>query len=129
VLRQDDQNQGLIRASFRVTNAGDRAGAETAQLNVAPVNSPLVRPIKELKGFTKVYLAPGESKQVTIALDRRSLAYYDVSAHAWDVARGVYRILVGSSLQDIRLHGVVVNLFPSSLSVLESSPVPAQDAD
>ena len=49
---------------------------------------------------------------MTINLDGRSLAYYDVSAHAWDVARGVYRILVGSSSQDIRLHGVVVNRRP-----------------
>jgi beta-glucosidase len=66
VLRQDDQNEGLIRVSFRVTNTGDRAGVETAQLYVAPVNPPVVRPIKQLKGFTKVYLAPGESKQVTM---------------------------------------------------------------
>ena len=96
---------------------------------MAPVNPPVLRPIKELKGFTKVYLAPGESRKVTINLDLRSLAYYDVPAHAWDVARGVYRILVGSSSQDIRLHGVVVNLSPSSLSVLESKPVPVQNAD
>jgi beta-glucosidase len=142
VLKQEDQHltkahwtehqgdeEGLIRVSFRITNTGDRAGAEIAQLYVAPVNPPVVRPIKELKGFTKVYLAPGESRKVRINLDRRSLAYYDVLAHAWNVARGVYRILVGSSSQDIRLHGVVVNLFPSSLSVLESSPVPAQNAD
>jgi beta-glucosidase len=142
VLKQEDQHltkahwtehqgdeEGLIRVSFRITNTGDRAGAEIAQLYVAPVNPPVVRPIKELKGFTKVYLAPGESRKVRINLDRRSLAYYDVLAHAWNVASGVYRILVGSSSQDIRLHGVVVNLFPSSLSVLESSPVPAQNAD
>ena len=93
------------------------------------MNPPVVRSLKELKGFKKVYLAPGESTRVTITLDRRSLAYYDVSAHAWDIARGVYRILVGSSSQDIRLHGVVVNLSPSSLSVLESKPVPVQNAD
>jgi beta-glucosidase len=142
LLKQDDhgltkanwsQRQGgdddSIRVSFRITNTGDRAGAEIAQLYVAPVNPPVVRPVKELKGFTKVYLAPGESKRVTINLDRRSLAYYDVSAHAWDAARGVYGILVGSSSQDIRLHGIVVNLFPSSLSVLKSKPVPAQNVD
>ena len=70
------------------------------------MNPPVVRPLKELEGFKKVYLAPGESTRVTITLDRPSLAYYDVSAHAWDIARGVYRILVGSSSQDLRLHGV-----------------------
>jgi beta-glucosidase len=96
---------------------------------VAPVNPPVQRPLKELKGFKKVFLQPGESRKVTITLDRRSLAYYNVSAHAWDVARGVYGILVGSSSQDIRLHGVFVNLCPSSLSVLESKPVPVQNAD
>jgi beta-glucosidase len=142
VLKQEDQHltkahwiehqgdeEGLIRVSFRITNTGDRAGAEIAQLYVAPVNPPVVRPLKELKGFKKVFLQPGESKKVTITLDRRSLAYYDVSAHAWDVARGIYRILVGSSSQDIELQKAVLNLFSAQLSVLESKPVPVQNAD
>jgi beta-glucosidase len=123
----DDDN--LIRVSFRLTNTGKLPGAEIAQLYVAPVNPLVTRPLKELKGFKKVFLQPGESKKVTITLDRRSLAYYNVSAHAWDVARGVYRILVGSSSQDIGLEGAVLNLFPAQLSVLESKPVPAQNAD
>jgi hypothetical protein len=72
--------------------------------------------LKELKGFKKVFLQLGESKKVTITLDRRSLAYYDVSAHAWDAGRGVYRILVGSSSQDIVLQGAVLKLFPAQLS-------------
>jgi beta-glucosidase len=122
-------DDGRIRVSFQLTNTGKSAGAEIAELYVAPVNPPVVRPIKELKGFTKVYLAPGESKKVTIALDRRSLAYYDVSSHAWDVARDSYNILVGSSSQDIRLQGSVVNLLPVSLSVLDSSPVPVRNGD
>jgi beta-glucosidase len=124
--RDDD---GLIRVRFRVTNTGKTAGAETAELYLAPVNPPVVRPIKELKGFRKVFLAPGESRKVTITLDRRSLAYYDVSAHAWNVAPGIYRVLVGSSSQDIKLSGAVLNFFPAQLSVLESKPVPVQDAD
>ena len=118
-----------VEVSFRVTNVGKRVGAEAAQLYVAPVNPPVVRPLKELKGFRKVYLAPGESKRVTITLDRRSLAYYDVSAHAWDVAPGLYRILVGSSSQDIRLQGALLDLFPAQLSVLTSSPVPEQSEE
>jgi beta-glucosidase len=117
---------GDVEVSFWVTNIGRQGGAEVAQLYVAPVSPPVVRPLKELKGFRKVYLGPGESKKVTITLDRRSLAYYDVSAHAWDVAPGVYRILVGSSSQDIRLQGALLNLFPTQLSVLTSSPVPEQ---
>lgn len=121
ILKKDDD---LVRVSFRVKNIGKRAGAEVAQLYVAPVNPPVERPLKELKGFQKVYLEPGESRKVTITLDRRSLAYYNVAARTWDVARGIYRILVGSSSQDIELQKPLVNLFPSSLSVLESTPVP-----
>jgi beta-glucosidase len=127
--KHQGDDDSLIRVSFRVTNTGKRPGAEIAQLYVAPVNPPVTRPLKELKGFKKVFLQPGESKKVTITLDRRSLAYYDVSAHAWDVARGVYRILIGSSSQDIGLQGAVLNLFPAQLSVLESKPVPVQNAD
>ena len=121
ILRKDDD---LVRVSFRVRNTGKRAGAEIAQLYVAPVHPPVDRPLKELKGFQKIYLRPGESKKVTITLDRRSLAYYNDKADTWDVAPGAYRILVGSSSQDIELHRPLVNLFPSSLSVLESTPVP-----
>jgi beta-glucosidase len=127
--KHEGDDDRLIRVSFRVSNTGKRPGAEIAQLYVAPVNPPVTRPLKELKGFKKVFLQPGESKKVTITLDRRSLAYYDVSAHSWDLARGVYRILVGSSSQDIELQGTVLNLFPSQLSVLESKPVPVQNSE
>jgi beta-glucosidase len=121
VLRKDDD---LIRVTFRVKNTGKIAGAEIAQLYVAPGNPPVDRPLKELKGFQKVNLQPGESKKVTITLDRRSLAYFNVATRTWDVAPGLYKILVGSSSQDIELQRPLVNLFPSSLSVLESTPVP-----
>jgi hypothetical protein len=121
VLRKDDD---LVRVSFRVRNTGKLPGAEIAQLYVAPANPPGDRPLKELKGFQKVYLERGESKKVTITLDRRSLAYYNVATRTWDVAPGLYWILVGSSSQDIELRRPLVNLFPTSLSVLESSPVP-----
>ncbi len=118
------RNDDLVRVSFRVTNTGKRAGAEIAQLYVAPLNPPVERPIKELKGFQKVYLKPGETKRVRVDLDRRSLAYFNVEASTWEAARGLYAILVGSSSQDIELQKPLVNLFASSLSVLESTPVP-----
>ncbi len=121
VSKRDDD---LVRVSFRVTNSGKRAGSEVAQLYVATVHSPAVRPLKELKGFQKVFLRPGESKKVTISLDSRSLAYYNVETHTWDAAPGVYRILAGSSSQDIELQRPLVNLFPTSLSVLDGTPVP-----
>ena len=121
VFRKDDD---LVRVSFDVKNTGKRAGAEIAQLYVAPVNPPVERPLKELKGFQKVFLAPGESKKVTITLDRRSLAYYNTEAGTWDVARGPYRIQIGSSSQNIELQRELVNMSASSLSVLDSTPVP-----
>ena len=107
-----------------MTNTGKRAGSEIAQLYVAPLNPPVERPIKELKGFQKVYLRPGETKRVRITLDRRSLAYFNSEADTWEAARGLYAIIVGSSSQDIELQKPLVNLFASSLSVSESSPVP-----
>jgi beta-glucosidase len=121
ILRKDDD---LVRVSFRVRNTGKLPGAEIAQLYVAPVNPPVERPLKELKGFQKVYLKPGESKKVTITLDRRSLAYFNVARQTWDAVPGLYRTLIGSSSQDIELQRPLVNLFPSSLSVLGSTPVP-----
>ncbi len=121
VFRKDDD---LVRVSFRVTNTGKRDGAEITQLYVAPINPPVGRPLKELKGFQKVYLKAGESKKVTISLDRRSLAYYNDQTDTWDVARGPYTVLIGSSSQDIELQRTLVQLFPASLSVLDSSPVP-----
>lgn len=110
--------------SFKIRNTGPRAGAEIAQLYVAPVNPPVERPLKELKGFEKVYLKPGESKKVTIELDLRSLAYYNSDTDTWDVARGLYRILVGSSSQDIRLQTALVNAARRALSATDSTPVP-----
>jgi beta-glucosidase len=64
-------------------------------------------PPKQLKGFQKVWLQPGQSKQVTIPLDSRSFSYWDPAAQKWVVAPGTYRILVGGSSRDIRLTGSV----------------------
>jgi beta-glucosidase len=113
-----------IEVSFRITNIGQRAGAEVAELYVAPDNPPVPRPIKELKGFQKVYLKPGESKQVTIKLSQRSLAFDTVQARAWEADPGAHTILVGSSSQDIRLNGKLVNPSLSLVSVSDSEPVP-----
>ena len=109
ILRKDDD---LVRVSFRVRNTGKLPGAEIAQLYVAPAKPPVERPLKELKGFQKVYLKPGESKKVTITLDRRSLAHYNVAKRTWDVAPGLYWILIGSSSQDIELRQATGELVP-----------------
>jgi beta-glucosidase len=85
-----------------VTNSGPRVGQEVVQLYVQDVASRLVRPLKELKGFAKVALDPGETKTVRLALDRAALAYWDDSKQAWVAEAGEFVALLGSSSQDIR---------------------------
>jgi len=94
---------GNVEVSFDLTNTGDRAGAEVAQVYVADSHSQVPRPPKELKGFTKVFLEPGEKQRVTISLDRRSFAYYDVESGDWAVTPGDFEILVGRSSEAIEL--------------------------
>src|SRR6266568_137642 len=86
-----------------VTNTGQRAGMEVVQLYVRDPQSALMRPEKELKGFTKVDLQPGERKTISFTLDRRSLAYYDDGPRGWVAEAGEFEVLVGHSAQDIRL--------------------------
>lgn len=85
-----------------VTNCGKCAGKETVQLYVRDVKSSVDRPVKELKAFKKVNLAPGETQDVTFEIDREALAYFDPEAHEWVVEPGEFEILVGSSSADIR---------------------------
>jgi beta-glucosidase len=94
-----------VTVSFTVKNTGKRAGAEVAQLYVGQANPPIDRPIKELKGFQKVYLEPGQSQQVTLELDQRSVAYWDMALEKWIALPGHYNVLVGASSQDIQLTG------------------------
>ncbi|MDX1676045.1 MAG: fibronectin type III-like domain-contianing protein, partial [Longimicrobiales bacterium] len=95
------------QVTFDVTNTGDRAGAAVAQLYAADPEARVRRPPKELKGFRKVVLEPGETKRVAIYLDGRSLAYWDVDAGRWRADAGVFRILVGPSSADIALTGEI----------------------
>lgn len=92
-----------VTVSFKVKNVGSVAGKEVAQVYVADRESTVHRPIKELKGFEKIYLEPNEEKVVSITLDKRSFAFYNVGAHDWQVETGTFDILVGASSQDIRL--------------------------
>jgi beta-glucosidase len=94
-----------VNVTFTVTNTGNRAGAEIAELYVGQQNPPLARPIKELKGFQKVFLQPGASQKVTLELGQRSVAYFNATIHQWDGLPGMYNVLVGASSQDIRLSG------------------------
>lgn len=96
-----------LKVTFKVKNVGKVAGAEVAQLYVSAEDSPVFRPEKELKGFKKVFLEPGEEKTVEIELDKRSFAYYNVKLHDWHAHTGKYNILVGASSRDIRLKATV----------------------
>ncbi len=91
--------------SFKVKNTGKRAGAEVAQVYVGKTGSKVFRPLRELKGFEKVFLEPQEEREVTIELDERAFAYYCTGSHEWCVEPGAYTVSVGSSSRDLRLRG------------------------
>jgi beta-glucosidase len=95
----------LYDVAFSVKNTGARAGAAVAQLYVASPKASVPRPPKELKGFAKVFLKPGESQQVVLPLDMRSFAYYDAAAKRWRAPAGTYQVLVGESSGQITLKG------------------------
>lgn len=96
-----------VTVSFDITNSGKREGAEVAQVYVSDKHAKVPRPVKELKGFSKVNLKPGETKTVNVALNRRSFSYYDVNKKHWTADPGEFAILVGSSSADIELTGKV----------------------
>lgn len=98
-----------LTVSFTVTNTGSVAGAEVAQLYVGEQNPPLPRPVRELKGFKKVLLQPGQSQKVTLKLDQRSFAYWNINIEKWDAPKDAYTVWVGSSsqLSDLTLQGQV----------------------
>jgi len=96
-----------LTVTLDVTNSGNRFGREIVQLYVAPPEGDLIRPVKELKGFAKLALEPGESTQVSFELDKRSFAYFNTLISNWHVTSGDYGILAGSSSRDIRLKGSV----------------------
>lgn len=88
--------------SVDVTNTGEVAGKEVVQVYVRDVKSTLVRPVKELKGFAKVELQPGETKTVSISLDKRAFAFWHPAYHDWVTEEGDFEILIGASSADIR---------------------------
>ncbi|HUA36796.1 MAG TPA: glycoside hydrolase family 3 C-terminal domain-containing protein [Candidatus Sulfopaludibacter sp.] len=94
-----------LTVEFEIANTGDRAGAEIAEIYVQPVHPGVFRPVKELKGFTKVFLQPGERQPVAVTLDQNAFAYYDVGTRSWVAEKGEYKILVGCSSRDIPLTG------------------------
>ena len=89
--------------SLTVTNTGSVAGTEIVQLYVAKKSSELFRPAKELKGFARVTLVPGEKQRITIMLDDKAFRFWNVKANRWEIEGGEYELFVGASVEDIRL--------------------------
>jgi beta-glucosidase len=94
-----------VTVTFDVTNTGSREGAEVGEVYVSDTHSKIARPVKELKGFGKVNLKPGETKTITVTLNDRSFEYYDVQKKGWAAQPGDFGILVGSSSEKIELMG------------------------
>jgi beta-glucosidase len=92
-----------VTVTLDVENVGARAGKEVVQLYIHDAESSLMRPAKELKGFNKVALAPGEKTSVSFLLDQNAFAFYNPDQKKWVVEPGEFEILVGSSSRDIRL--------------------------
>ncbi|MCD4673902.1 MAG: glycoside hydrolase family 3 C-terminal domain-containing protein, partial [Anaerolineaceae bacterium] len=112
--------------TLKVKNTGKVTGKEVVQLYVRDVESTVFRPEKELKGFAKVELKPGEESDVTIELGRRAFAYYDTERKEWTVEAGDFEILVGASSQDIRLRATVeVNSADKTISATNSKKLAA----
>ena len=95
----------LVTVAFDVSNTGARSGAEVAQVYVGDKHAKVPRPVKELEGFARVELNPGETKHVQVTLDRRAFSYYDVKSHSWAVAPGDFDIYVARSSAEIELTG------------------------
>ena len=92
----------LQTVTVRVTNTGSVAGAEVVQLYLADPEASVDRPVKELKGFRKVFLQPGETQTVRFGLDRTALSWFDAGRHCWVAEPGTFQVLIGSSSADIR---------------------------
>ena len=105
--RQKITDQEILTAAVTVTNTGSRAGKTVVQLYVGDRESTVLRPIRELKGFEKVELQPGESRDVTFTLDKRAFAYWNAAIHDWHVETGAFTIEVGQSSRDIEVSGEV----------------------
>ena len=95
-----------VKLSFTVKNTGKKAGAEIAQVYIAPISPSVDRPVKELKAYAKVELAAGKSKKVSLTLTQQDFAYFDEHLHDFIADAGDYEILVAASCEDIRLKGI-----------------------
>ena len=96
---------GTVTASVNITNTGKRAGAEVVELYIHDLHPKIDKPVRELKGFAKVSLQPGETKTVNFQISPRDLAYFDVPGKQWKADAGDYEVQIGASSRDIRQQG------------------------
>ena len=139
-LRKKNLTKGEgAKVTFTIKNTGDVAGSEIAQVYVAKPESKVFRAPKELKGFVKVQLQPGEEKKVTVELDDRAFAFWNTATEDWCVESGEYKIFVGASSRDIRLEAVanmksedaatIVDLRESADIYFDGDPARAREDD
>ena len=95
---------GSVQVSVTITNAGKRAGVEVAQLYVRDMVGSVTRPVRELKGFQKVDLQPGQSREVTFTLKTSDLAFY-TAAGKWEAEPGAFKVFVGGNSRDVKEAG------------------------
>ena len=100
-------DKDTLTVSVTVKNTGHVAGREVVQLYVRDCESTVIRPVKELKGFEKIELAPGESKVIVFTLERNAFAFYSDKIHDWFVESGDFEVMIGSSSRDIKLSSVI----------------------
>lgn len=108
VTLSEHEEDVTAKVEVTVRNSGNRAGAEIVQVYVSDKESSVKRPVHELKGFTKVFLAAGEEKRVTILLHKNAFGFYDVNVKGFRAEAGEYEVQVGSSSRDIRLTSSMV---------------------
>ncbi|WP_395760521.1 glycoside hydrolase family 3 C-terminal domain-containing protein [Bacillus sp. 3G2] len=113
--KKEIKDTDTVSVRVNVKNTGSIAGKEIVQLYIKDVESSMIRPEKELKGFEKVELQPGEEKTVSFILNKRSFAYYNVEWKDWHVETGEFEILVGKSSKEIVLHD---SIFVQSTTII-----------
>jgi Beta-glucosidase-related glycosidases len=96
------------KVSFELKNTGSRPGKEVVQLYVGCKSDKIFRPKKELKGFTKIMLQPGETQTVTIHFDDKTFRYFNIVTNQWEIETAAYEIMIGASCTDIRLQTVLM---------------------
>jgi beta-glucosidase len=116
INKKEIHDTDTVSVSVNVKNTGSVAGKEIVQLYVKDVASSVIRPAKELKGFEKVELQPGEEKTVIFTLDKRSFAYYDVEVKDWHVETGTFEIMIGKSSKEI--------ILKDSVNIQSTSTIP-----